>query len=172
MWSNHCGSLQHHYLFARTNALTDKRERVWFRRWFDTNLTTPTKTAPQDHTGLMGVLRNVATRLHTAEALFPVLAAQRKAGKETKGLYRLPPMAQRVILAASATNGTSIPTSLPPTLHHLLNASNTTALQVYCALIYTGNHLYLQTSYMFKTSFKGTSWRFQTRTRQQDYCRS
>ena len=37
--------------------------------------------------------------------------------KETKGCDRLPPTAQRVILAESATAGTSIPTSPPPTIH-------------------------------------------------------
>ena len=71
----------------------------------------------------------VKIQLHTAEALRPVVAAQRDAEKETKGWNRLPPTDQRVILEASATTGTSIPTSPPSAIHRLLNARNTTALQ-------------------------------------------
>ena len=81
--------------------------------------------------GLTDVLIDVKTRLHTAEALGLVVAAQREMDKETKGWERLPPTAQRVILAASATTGTSIPTSPPPTIHRFLNARNATALQEY-----------------------------------------
>ena len=88
--------------------------------------------APQDHLGLTGVLTDVATRLHTAEAIRPVIAAQSKAEKETKGWDRLPPTAQRIILAASATTGTYIPTSPPPTIHRFLNARNVTDLQADC----------------------------------------
>ena len=79
--------------------------------------------------GLMGVLTDVTTRLHTVEALRPVFSAQREAEKETKGWDRLPPTAQRVILAASATKRTSIPTSRTPTIYRFLNARNATALQ-------------------------------------------
>ena len=88
----------------------DKRARVWFQCWTDVNLPKPPKPAPQDHLGLTDVLTDVATRLYTAEALRPVVAAQRKVEKETKGLDRLLPTDQRVILATSATTGTSIPT--------------------------------------------------------------
>ena len=91
------------------------------------------------------MLTNVANRLHTAEALRPVVAAQRKAEKETKGWDRLPPTAKRVILAASATTGTSIPTSPPPTIHRFLNARNATDLQADCSLTYAGNNIYLPT---------------------------
>ena len=56
-----------------------KRARIWFRRWTDINLPTPPKPDLQYHMGLVGVLTNVATRLHTAEALRPVAAAQREA---------------------------------------------------------------------------------------------
>ena len=59
----------------------DKRESVWFRCWTDINLTTPPKMAPQYHMGLMGTLSDVATRLHTAEALRPMVAAQCEAEK-------------------------------------------------------------------------------------------
>ena len=97
--------------------------------------------------GLTGVLTNVATQLHTAEALRPVVVAQRKAEKETKGWDRLPPTAQRIILAASTTTGTSILTFLPPTIHRFLNARNSTALQANCSLIYAGNNIYLPTSF-------------------------
>ena len=43
----------------------EKRVRIWFRCWIDSNLPTPTRPSPQDHMGLMGVLKNMATRLHT-----------------------------------------------------------------------------------------------------------
>ena len=87
---------------------TDKRARVWFRCWTDTNLPTAPWTAIQDHMGLTAVLIDVVTRIQTMEALHPVVGAQHKAEKETKGWDRLPPKAQRVILAASATKRTSI----------------------------------------------------------------
>ena len=80
--------------------------------------------------GLIGVLTNVVTKLHTAEVLLPIVAVQRVAEKETKGWDRLPPTDQRVILAVSTTTGTSIPTFPPPTIHRFRNARNATALQV------------------------------------------
>ena len=107
----------------------DKRARVWFRRWIDINLPTPPKPYTKYHMGLTGVLNDVATRLHTAESLRPVVNAHREAEKETKGWDRLPPTGQRIIPVASNNNRTSIPTSPPPTIHHFLNARNATALQ-------------------------------------------
>ena len=89
----------------------------------------------------------MATRLHTAEALRPVAAAQCEAEKETKGWDRLTPTAQRVILAASTTTRTSIPTLTPPTIHRFLNARNATALQADCSLTYAGNNIYIPTSF-------------------------
>ena len=124
--SNLLESSRTHSPFVRTSA------RVWFQKWTDTNLLKPPTPTPQDHLGLTGVLTDVATRLHTAESLHPVVAAQREAKKETKGWDRLPPTAKRVILAASATNGTSIPTSTPPTIYRFLKARNATALQADC----------------------------------------
>ena len=58
---------------APLSLCADKLMRIWFRRWSETNLTTPHKTVPQDHTGLKGVLSDVTTRLQTAEALPPRL---------------------------------------------------------------------------------------------------
>ena len=95
--------------------------------------------------GLTGILADVATRLHTAEALRPVVTAQPKAEKETKGWDRLPPMAQRIILAASTTTGTSIPTVSPSIIHRFLNMRNVKALQANCYLTYAGNNIYLPT---------------------------
>ena len=89
----------------------------------------------------------MANRLHTAEALRPIVAAQREAEKYTKGWDRLPPTTKLVILGKSATTGTSIPTSLPPTIHHFLNASNVTALQADYSLTYAGNNIYIPTSF-------------------------
>ena len=88
--------------------------------------------------GITGVLTNVATRLHTAEALRPVVAIQSEAEKDTKGWERLPLTAQRIILASSATTGTSIPNSPPPTIHRFLNVRTVTALQDDCFLTYAG----------------------------------
>ena len=129
-------------IYLRAN----KRARVWFRRWTDTNLPTPPNLPPLDHMGLTGVLTNGTTRLHTVEALHPVAAAQREAEKETKGWDRLPPTAYCVILAASATNGTSITTLPPPTIHCFLNTRNTTSLQAVFSLTYAGKNLSLPTS--------------------------
>ena len=91
-------------IVALLSLRAEKRTRVWFRRWTDVNLPTPPKPDPQYHMGLAGVLTDVATRLHTAEALRSVAAAQREAEKDTKGWERLPPTAQRVILVAITTN--------------------------------------------------------------------
>ena len=114
--------------------------------------------------GLTGVFINVSTRLQTAEALRPVVSAQREAEKESKVWDLLQPTSQRVILMASATNVTSIPASPHPTLHQFLNTNNLTALQANCALTYSGNNLYIPTPYV-RTSSKGTSWPSHTRIR-------
>ena len=87
---------------------------------------------PQDHMGPTGVLTDVATRLHTVEALRPV---------------RLPPTAHRVPLAANATTVTSILTSLHPTIHPFLKTRNATALQADCSLTYAEKNIYLPTSF-------------------------
>ena len=108
----------------------------------------PPKPFPRDHTGLTGVLSDVVARLKTAEALRPVIAVQCEAERYTKGLERLLPTYQRVILASSATNRTSISTSPHPTLHRFLNTRNATALQADYALTYTGNNLYLPTYFL------------------------
>ena len=87
------------------------------------------------------------TQHHTDKALRPVVAAQRNMDKETKGWDRLPPTAQRVILAASATTGTSIPTSPTPTIQRFLNVRNATALQSDFLLTYAGRNIYLPNSF-------------------------
>ena len=130
---------------APLSLRADNLAPVWFQQRTDVNLPKPPTPAPQDHLGLTGVLTDVVTRLHTAEALRHIVAAQREAEKETKGWDRLSLTDQRVILAASTTNGTSIPTSLSPTIHRFLNAKNATALQADCSLTYAGNNIYLPT---------------------------
>ena len=82
----------------------------------------------QDHTDLIGILNDVTTRLQTAEALRLVVSSQIEAEKDTKGWDRLPLTAQRFILAASITNGTSIPASPSTTLYRFLNVRNATSL--------------------------------------------
>ena len=134
-------------IVAPLSLRADKKACVWFQRWTDTHLPKPPTPPPQDHMGLTNVLTDVATRLHTAESLRPVVAAQREMEKETKGWDRLPPTSQRVILAASATTGTSIPKSPPPNIHRFLNARNATALQADFSLTYAGNNIYLPTSF-------------------------
>ena len=57
----------------------DKRMRVWFQRWTDVKLPMLPNPSPQDHLGITGVLTDVATWLHTAEALHPIVSAQREA---------------------------------------------------------------------------------------------
>ena len=132
---------------ASLSFRADKCARIWFQCWTNGNLPTPPKPSPQDHMGLTGVLTNVATRLHTLEALRHVVAAQSKAKKDTKRWDRLPPTVQRIILAASATTGISIPASPPSTIHCFLNAMNVTALQANCFLTYAGKNIYLPTSF-------------------------
>ena len=56
-----------------------KHARIWFQRLADVNISVMPKPSPQDHLGIMGVLNDVATRLHTAEAIRPVVATQREA---------------------------------------------------------------------------------------------
>ena len=134
-------------LAAPFSLRTDKSAHVWFQRWTELKLPKPPTPSPKDHLGLTDVLTNVTTRLHTAKAFRPVVAAQGEMEKETKGWDRLPTKAQRVILAVSTTAGTSIPTSPPPTIHRFLNARNATALQVDCSLAYAGSNIYLPTSF-------------------------
>ena len=57
----------------------------------------------------------------------------------------LPSKTQQVFLVESASDGTSIPTSPPSTIHQYLNARNNTALQADCALTYAGQNIYLPT---------------------------
>ena len=134
-------------LAAPLSLHADKRVRVWFQLWTDVNFPKPPAPASKYHLGLTGVLTDVATRLYTAEALRPVVTAQSKTEKETKGLDRLSPTAKRVILVASATTVTYIPTSPPPTIHCFLNARNLMALQADFSLTYSGNNIYLPTSF-------------------------
>ena len=54
--------------------------------------------------GLTGILTDAVNRLHTVEALCPVISAQSEAEKDTKGCHHISPMTQRIILAASTTN--------------------------------------------------------------------
>ena len=55
-------------LAAPLSLCVDKRERVWFQRWTDVNLTKPPTPSPQEHLGLTDVLTDVATRLHSVVA--------------------------------------------------------------------------------------------------------
>ena len=127
-----------------------KREKIWFGQLVDSNLkhqAPPNKAAPQDHSGLTGVLSEVATRLQNEKSPHPVVPEQREADRETRGWDRLPPTSQRLILAASAANGLTILLAPPPSIHRFLNARNTTALQADCTLTYLGNNIFLLTTF-------------------------
>ena len=106
----------------------------------------PNKAAPQDHSGLTGVLGEVSMRLHNAEVLCPVVAAHRKADTEVHGWERLPPTAHQVIFAASAASRLTILSAFPLAIHHFLNMLNATALQSDCALTYSQNNIFLPTA--------------------------
>ena len=73
---------------------TNKQARVWFCWWYNINLPASSQTSPQDHTGIMVFLSDVATRLKSVEALHPVAAEQHNVEKETKGWDRILPTAQ------------------------------------------------------------------------------
>ena len=101
---------------APLSLCTYKPSPVWFHQWLGNNLPLTTN-APHYCTVLTGVLSDVTTRLQHAEDLRPVVVAQCNADKETKVWDRLLPTAKQVILVASASDGTPIPTSPPPTIH-------------------------------------------------------
>ena len=84
---------------------------------------------PQYHYGLTGVLSKVTTRFQNAEALCPVVAAQRDTDREMHDWEHLPLTSQREILAASAFNRLTILLAPPPYLNYFFNARNATALQ-------------------------------------------
>ena len=149
----------------------DKHAHIWFCRWSETNLLTPTNTSPQDHTYLMGVLRNVATRLQTAESLHPVVAAHRYAEKKIRdgtvspkrpnksSWWQAPPTEPRFRprchppFTVSLTQGTQQPYT------HIAPSPTQGTISTY------------QPPFA-KPSFKETSWKYQTWMLQQDYCRS
>ena len=84
------------------------------------NLSKPPTPAPQDHLGLTDFLADVATRLHTAEALRPIIAAQREMDKETKEWERLSPTAIAFLLlkmwwmVGGGKVGMEVPVVAPP----------------------------------------------------------
>ena len=122
----------------------------WFCQWADSNLKRQephNKAAPQYHSVLTEVLSELATWMQNSESLRPVVAAQLESGRDTCGWYRLPPIAQQVILAASADDGLTIPSAPPPSMHRFLNARNATALQAYCALAYSDNNIFLPAAF-------------------------
>ena len=87
------------------------------------------KTAPQDNSGLTGLLSEVATRLQNVEALRPVITSQRNAYMVTRGWDRLPPTSERLIFAVDVVDGLTIPLVPHTSIHHFLNERNATSLQ-------------------------------------------
>ena len=51
---------------APLSLCVDKRVCIWFCRWSETNLPTPSKLVPQEHMGITGLMTDVETRLQTA----------------------------------------------------------------------------------------------------------
>ena len=75
---------------------TYKHTQELFRRWSSHHLTPLSASlvaTPQKHSGLTGVLSNVATLLRNAEALRPIVTAQQEADTETRVWNHLHPMA-------------------------------------------------------------------------------
>ena len=95
------------FIASPLSLRVDNCARVWFCHWTDINLPPPPKPVLQEHMGLTSVLTDVAIKLHTTEAICPIVSAQREAEKDTKGWDHLSPTAQRIILATSATNAAS-----------------------------------------------------------------
>ena len=127
-----------------------KRATGWFRQWADINLkfqVPPNKAASQDHSVLTVVFSEVATYMQNKEALCPVAAAQHEADREMHGWDHLPPTSRRVILTPSAADGLTILSAPPPSIHCFLNTRNATELQADCALTYSGNNIFLPTTF-------------------------
>ena len=119
--------------YAPLSLHADKRASDWFRKCYSHSLAplaTPTTAVPQDYSGIIGVLSNVATWLQNAEALHPVVTAQREDNRETKGWYRLHPTSQYVIIVVSASYSIIILSALPQSIHRLLNSRNATMLNI------------------------------------------
>ena len=85
--------------------------------------------------------------IKNAEDLRPCVAVQSEADIETRGWDCLPPTAQRIILEASATNGLTILSEMPLSIHRLLKARNATDIQADCTITFTGHNIYLPTSF-------------------------
>ena len=81
--------------------------------------------------------------IQNVEAFFPCVAVQSEADRETRGWDRLTLTAQFIIPAASTTNGLTIMSSLPLSIHRFLNARNVTALQADYKITYMGHNIYL-----------------------------
>ena len=92
-------------------------------------LFTPLTASQQNHSRLTGVLINVITLIHNAESLCPVVAAQCKADVKTIGWDLLPLKTQHFILAASASDDITIPSSSMLSIHQFLKARNAKSLQ-------------------------------------------
>ena len=115
----------------------DKRASGWFLQWADCHIKqtfTHNNNAPQDHSGLTRVLSEAATHLQNSEYLRPVVAALRKAYREMRGWYQLPPEAQQVIPTESTVDGLTITLAPLSSINQFLNTRNATSLQSKCAM--------------------------------------
>ena len=129
---------------ALISLRADKHAAGSFRQWADRNLehqAPPNKAAPQDQSGLTGVLSEVATRLQNIEALRPIVAEQRKADRETCSWYHLLPKSQRIIFASSTADRVTILSAPPPSIHRFLNN-----VQAHCGLTYSVKNIFFPTA--------------------------
>ena len=89
----------------------DKHIKNWFRRWYSHNifpLTTPITSAPENHSGIIELLRDVQIRLQNAEDIQPVSTEQRKTDQKTKIWDWLTPTHQHIILERSESASINI----------------------------------------------------------------
>ena len=146
----------------------DKRAHDWFHKWADLHLTQhPTyhKHVLQYCAGLTGVLSEVTMYLQNTESRFPVVTDQREADKEMHGWERLSLTAHQVIPSASVFYRLTILLVPPPSLHKILNACITTALQDDCALTHSVKKASSQ-PLSAKLFYKSTSSKLMTPTYQ------
>ena len=69
---------------APLSLCADKHAWYWFRHWSYHHLSlfsTPLDATPQGHSGITGVLNNVAMRLQNEESLHLIITAKREADK-------------------------------------------------------------------------------------------
>ena len=128
-----------------------KRVRDWFQLWLYHHLSPLSNSltiAPQDHSGITGVLRDITTWLQNVESLRSVIVAQHEVDQEMRVLDHFPSTSQLFVLDFSASNGLTVPLAYPLYNHQFVNAHTETAIQAYFTLTYAGHNIYLTTLFL------------------------